>query len=106
MLIDWMSRAFAMRDELVAQRRDLHQHPELSFEEVRTSGIVAKELSALGVEVITGVGKTGVVGILEGNRTGPTSIFRCDMDALPVAETNRTDYISQTAGKRHACGHD
>lgn len=106
MSINWMSRAFAMRDDLIARRRDLHQHPELAFEEFRTSGIVAKELSALGLEVISGVGKTGVVGILEGKRDGPTVMFRCDMDALPVTEANQVDYVSQVSGKMHACGHD
>ena len=106
MPIDWMSRAQAMRDELVARRRDLHRHPELAFEEVRTAGIVAQELGALGLEVATGVGKTGVVGILDGTRDGPTVMVRCDMDALPVLEANQADYISQIPGKMHACGHD
>ncbi len=95
-----------MRDELVARRRDLHQHPELAFEEVRTAGIVAQELSNLGLEVQTGVGKTGVVAILEGDSDGPTVLVRADMDALPIEEANQTDYISQTSGKMHACGHD
>src|SRR5260221_13418011 len=106
MAIDWMSQAHALRDELVARRRDFHQHPELAFEEVRTAGIVARELTALGLEVTTGVGNTGVVGILEGGHEGPTVLLRCDMDALPVYEENQTDYISQTPGKMHACGHD
>src|SRR5215813_433138 len=106
MPINWMARAFAMREDLIARRRDLHQHPELAFEEVRTAGIVAKELGDLGLEVITGIGKTGVVCILEGKRDGPTIMFRCDMDALPVTEANKVDYISQISGKMHACGHD
>ncbi|MBE7514280.1 MAG: amidohydrolase [Anaerolineales bacterium] len=95
-----------MRDELVAQRRDLHRHPEIAFEEVRTAGVVARELSGLGLEVITGVGKTGVIGILEGAAEGPTVLIRCDMDALPVQEMMNTAYISGTPGKMHACGHD
>jgi amidohydrolase len=106
MPIDWMSRANALRDELIERRRDLHRHPELAFEEVRTAGIVARELGELGLEVTTGVGKTGVVGILDGQRDGPTVMIRCDMDALPVTEANSTDYVSETAGKMHACGHD
>ncbi len=106
MPIDWMALAQTMREELSAHRRDLHEHPELSFEEVRTAGIVAKELGALGLEVTTGVGKTGVVGVLDGKRDGPTIMVRCDMDALPVTEANSADYISQTPGKMHACGHD
>jgi len=106
MTVDWMTLAYAMRDELSARRRDFHEHPELSFEEVRTAGIVAQELGKLGLEVTTGVGKTGVVGVLDGTRDGPTVMVRCDMDALPVTEANHTDYISQTPGKMHACGHD
>src|SRR5258708_9841755 len=99
MATDWLSLAQSMRAELVARRRDLHQHPELSFEEVRTAGIVAKELGALGFEVMTGIGKTGVVGILEGSNEGPTVLFRADMDALPIQELNTTDYVSQTPVK-------
>jgi amidohydrolase len=91
---------------MVARRRDLHRHPETAFEEVRTAGIVAEELNRLGLEVQTGIGKTGVVGILEGDADGPTVLLRADMDALPIHEQNETDYISQTAGKMHACGHD
>lgn len=106
MTIDFMSEAEVMREELVARRRDLHQHPELGFEEVRTSGIVAKELNALGLEVQTGIGKTGVVGILEGSGEGPTILYRADMDALPILEENDTDYVSTSSGKMHACGHD
>jgi amidohydrolase len=106
MSIDWMTHAQAMRDDLVARRRDLHRHPELAFEEVRTAEIVARELHALGLEVSTGIGKTGVVGVLDGAQDGPTVMVRCDMDALPVTEANSTDYISETPGKMHACGHD
>jgi amidohydrolase len=104
--IDYLGQAEAMRHELVTRRRDLHQHPELAFEEVRTAGIVAQELSSLGLEVQTGVGKTGVVAILEGDTDGPTVLVRADMDALPIEEANQTDYISQAPGKMHACGHD
>jgi len=104
--IDFMAQAEAMREELVARRRDFHQHPELAFEEVRTAGIVAETLNELGLEVQTGIGKTGVVGILEGDSDGPTVLVRADMDALPIEEANQTDYISQTPGKMHACGHD
>ncbi|MBN1681436.1 MAG: amidohydrolase [Anaerolineae bacterium] len=90
----------------MARRRDLHRHPELGFEEVRTAGIVAQELTRLGLEVQTGIGKTGVVGLLEGTSDGPTILVRADMDALPVQEENDVDYVSQTPGKMHACGHD
>jgi amidohydrolase len=87
-------------------RRDFHMHPELGFREFRTSGIVAKELEALGLEVTKGVGKTGVVALLEGSRSGPTLLLRFDMDALPITEETGTSYASQTPGVMHACGHD
>ena len=100
------SEAVALRDQLIIWRRDFHRHPELGFQEYRTSGIVAKHLSSLGMEVQTGVGKTGVVGLLEGSQPGPVVMLRFDMDALPIQEANQTDYISQTPGVMHACGHD
>jgi amidohydrolase len=87
-------------------RRDFHAHPELGFHEIRTGGIVAKELEALGIEVTKGVGKTGVVGLLEGARPGPTLLLRFDMDALPMTEETGAEYASQNQGVMHACGHD
>ncbi|HEX2622224.1 MAG TPA: amidohydrolase [Phototrophicaceae bacterium] len=105
-VIDYMGQAQAVRDELIARRRDLHVHPELAFQEIRTAGIVAKALSDLGLEVQTGVGKTGVVAVLEGDKDGPTVLVRADMDALPIIEANKTDYVSIESGKMHACGHD
>jgi amidohydrolase len=104
--IDFKTQAEAMRDELVARRRDFHQHPELAFEEVRTAGIVAQELGKLGLEVQTGVGKTGVIGLLEGDQDGPTVLVRADMDALPIQEENTFPFASTIPGKMHACGHD
>ena len=95
--------------DLVAMRRDLHEHPELAFEEVRTSGIVEQRLRALGLEVQTGIAKTGVVGLLRGGASGAdakTIALRADMDALPIHELNKVEYRSQTDGKMHACGHD
>ncbi|MEO8609739.1 MAG: amidohydrolase [Chloroflexota bacterium] len=105
-IIDFKTRAQAMRADLVARRRDFHMHPELGFEEFRTSGIIAEELGSLGLQVETGVGKTGVVALLEGGQIGPTIMVRVDMDALPLTEANQVDYVSQTPGKMHACGHD
>ncbi|HAE84832.1 MAG TPA: amidohydrolase, partial [Ktedonobacter sp.] len=95
--------------DMVALRRDLHEHPELAFEEVRTSGIVAQRLRALGMDVQTGVAKTGVVGLLRGEASKPgakTLAIRADMDALPIHELNEVDYRSTVDGKMHACGHD
>jgi amidohydrolase len=106
MSIDFKAQAESLREALIARRRDFHQHPELGFEEVRTAGIVANELTRLGLEVQAGVGKTGVVGLLEGAHEGPTVLLRADMDALPITEENQVEYASQTAGKMHACGHD
>ncbi|HTI15660.1 MAG TPA: amidohydrolase [Dictyobacter sp.] len=95
--------------DLVAMRRDLHEHPETAFEEVRTSNIVAQRLKALNLEVQTGVAKTGVVGLLRGEAAGEqvrTIAIRADMDALPILEQTEVDYRSQVDGKMHACGHD
>ena len=89
-----------------AMRRDLHMHPEIGFREIRTGGIVAKELEALGIEVTKGIGKTGIVGLLEGAKPGPTLLLRFDMDALPITEETGAEYASQNPGLMHACGHD
>lgn len=105
-MINFKPQIQARQADWIARRRDLHQHPELGFQEVRTAGIVAKELTRLGLEVQTGVGKTGVVGVLEGTTDGPTILVRADMDALPVQEENEVEYASEYAGKMHACGHD
>ncbi len=94
---------------MVAMRRDLHEHPELAFEEVRTSSIVAQRLRTMGLEVQTGIAKTGVVGLLRGGASKPgakTIAIRADMDALPIHELNEIDYRSTIDGKMHACGHD
>lgn len=93
-------------DELTALRRDLHAHPEIGFEEVRTSAIVAEQLEKLGIEVHRGLGRTGVVGVLRG-RPGSRRIgLRADMDALPITEETNLPYRSTVPGKMHACGHD
>jgi len=104
--IDFKAEADLLADEMVAVRRDLHMHPEVAFEEFRTSGIVAEALKALGLEVQTGVGKTGVIAILDGAKDGPTVLVRADMDALPIHEATGAAYASLTANKSHACGHD
>src|SRR6478752_9380828 len=93
-------------DELTAIRRDLHAHPEIGFEEVRTSGVVAEKLASWGVEVHRGIGKTGVVGVLQ-RRGGPGRRIglRADMDALPMDETTNLPFRSTNPGRFHGCGH-
>jgi hippurate hydrolase len=89
-----------------ALRRDIHAHPELCFEEVRTAELIASQLQALGIEVHRGLAKTGVVGVIHG-RPGPRAIgLRADMDALPMTEHNTFAHASRHAGRMHACGHD
>jgi len=107
MATPFLAEAQELADELVAIRRDLHAHPELGFQEVRTARIVAEKLGALGYEVMSGVGKTGVVGLLAGGQPGErTVLLRFDMDALPIQEENDVPYRSQAPGIMHACGHD
>ena len=111
-MTDYLTEAQEL--DLVAWRRDLHRHPELGFQEIRTAGIVARHLNELGLEIRTGVAKTGVVGVLDGTaplragdgRKRPVLMLRFDMDALPITEENTTDYASETPGAMHACGHD
>ncbi len=92
--------------QLIEIRRDIHAHPELGFEEVRTAGVVARELARLGIPHQTKVGKTGVVGLIEGGRPGPVLAIRADMDALPIEETSGLPWASTRPGLMHACGHD
>jgi hippurate hydrolase len=91
---------------IAAIRRDIHAHPELSFEELRTSDVVAAKLTEWGIEVHRGLGKTGVVGILKNGTSDRAIGLRADMDALPMQEFNQFAHASQHAGKMHACGHD
>lgn len=92
--------------QLVATRRDLHRHPELKYEEQRTAGVVEARLRSLGYAPSTGIGKTGVVTLLEGAAPGPCVLLRADMDALPLQEQSEVDYRSTNDGVMHACGHD
>ncbi len=101
-----ISEAQALFEYTRDLRRNFHMHPELGFQEVRTAGIVAKELTGLGLEVTTGVGGTGVVALIEGARPGPVILVRADMDALPIVEETGAAYASQNPGVMHACGHD
>ena len=94
-------------DELVRHRRHFHQHPELSMKEVATAAYIERELRSLALdEVRSGVGQTGVLGTLRGGKTGPVTLLRADIDALPVNELADVEYASQNAGVMHACGHD
>ena len=107
-------KADSLQSQIVAWRRDFHEHPELGNREFRTSGIVAKYLQSLGIQVKTGVATTGVVGILVGGKPGPVVALRADMDALPVTERTpvpfaskvKTMYNGAEVGVMHACGHD
>ncbi len=103
---EFRAAAASLRDKLVAWRRDFHRHPELAYAEERTAGIVAAHLERLGYWVHTGVGKTGVIGVLEGARSGPVVMVRFDMDALPITEETGAEYASTVPGRMHACGHD
>ncbi|MBI2847064.1 MAG: amidohydrolase [Chloroflexi bacterium] len=95
-----------LRGELVRLRRDFHRHPELGFQENRTAGVIAKRLTDMGLEVNTGIAKTGVIGLLKGEKPGRTLLLRADIDALPISERNRVSYRSRNEGVMHACGHD
>ncbi|RPD42225.1 amidohydrolase [Chitinophaga barathri] len=108
------ARATAISAKLIEWRRHLHEHPELSNREVKTAAYIADHLKKLGIEVQTGVAKTGVVGLLKGGKPGPVVALRADMDALPVKERvdipfksiATADYLGQTVPVMHACGHD
>ena len=114
LILDLERRVPTVMPKVIGWRRDLHEHPELSGNEVRTAKLVADHLRALGMEVRTGVGGHGVVGLLKGGKPGPVVALRADMDALPVAEQVdlpfkskvTADYRGQTVGVMHACGHD
>ncbi|HJL73923.1 MAG TPA: amidohydrolase, partial [Candidatus Marinimicrobia bacterium] len=105
MSIKILPQVESIAEEIISIRRDIHQHPELGFEVHRTAEIVANKLNELGMDVQTGIGKTGVVGNLRCG-AGPTIALRADMDALPVQETGDCEYKSVNDGVMHACGHD
>lgn len=105
-MADYLSEAYQQFDYTQSLRRDLHQFPELGFQEVRTASIVARELQNLALEVTTGIAQTGVMALLEGAQPGPVALLRFDMDALPIQEATNAPYASQHPGVMHACGHD
>lgn len=104
-----INRFADLQDEITAWRRDIHENPELQYDVHRTAGLVADRLREFGVdEVVTGIGKTGVVGVIRGAKTDSGKVvgMRADMDALPILEETGRDYASKTPGVMHACGHD
>jgi amidohydrolase len=103
--VNLIENARSLATELIEIRRDLHRHPELSFQEVRTAEIASREMEALGFSVRTGIGRTGVIAELH-NGEGPLIALRADMDALPIQEANKHDFVSENPGVMHACGHD
>jgi amidohydrolase len=105
MVASIFSKAKDIETQLVQWRRTIHRQPELGFDVYQTAELVAKSLADMGIEVQTGVGKTGVVGYL-GEQDGPVIAIRADMDALPIQEENDLDFKSQVPGRMHACGHD
>ncbi len=106
-LMPVLQQLFPQKNEsLIALRRDFHRHPELSFCETRTADIVAQRLEAAGLEVVTGIADTGVVGILHGDKPGRVVAFRADTDALPLQEIVDVPFKSVNDGVMHACGHD
>jgi len=98
--------AQGIQDQLVLWRRWIHQHPGIGFEVQETADYIAEKLNNWNVEVETGVGQTGVVGVIRGSKPGPTIAVRVDIDALPMQEENTHGYVSKYPGKMHACGHD
>jgi len=101
-----LPRALEIQGEIASIRRDIHAHPELAFEETRTSDIVAAKLREWGLEVTRGLGKTGVIGTLRKGNSVKSIGLRADMDALPMDEINDFEHRSQNTGRMHACGHD
>ena len=104
-----VNRIAGMKDEIAVWRQDIHEHPELLYDVQRTAGVVAEKLKALGCdEVVPGIGRTGVVGVIKGRGQGSGKVIglRADMDALPIPESTGLAYASKTPGKMHACGHD
>jgi amidohydrolase len=105
-MIDYTLEAQQLFPYTQSMRRDFHSHPELGFREIRTSGIISRELKNLGLEVHSGIAETGVIAILEGKKPGPVILIRADMDALPILEETNAEYASVSPGVMHACGHD
>src|SRR6266571_4786153 len=105
-MVDFLKEARKIEPEIIKTRREIHQRPELAYKENATAKLVAERLRGLGIEVRTGVGGTGVLGILRGPVMGRVVALRADMDALPIEEMADIDFRSKENGVMHACGHD
>ena len=105
-MVDFVKAAKSIEEDVIRWRRDFHKHPELGFEEFRTAGIIADHLKSLGIDTQTEVGKTGVIGTIQGKGKGPTIMLRFDIDALPIQQESDEEFASVYAGKFHGCGHD
>ena len=104
--MNFKDEAFALLPEIQRHRRMIHQHPELSFHEEKTTAYIQKELEALGIEVTRFDDYYGLIGTLRGGKKGKTVLLRADIDALPITEENELPYCSENKGVMHACGHD
>ncbi len=105
-MVNFLNEARKIESEIIKTRREIHKKPELAYQEKATAKLVAEQLKALGLEVETGVGGTGVLAILKGVKTGKVVALRADMDALPIEEMTDVDFKSKVKGVMHACGHD
>ena len=103
---DYLSEAQSLFEYTQSMRRDFHSHPELGFQEIRTAGIIARELNDIGLDIHTGIAGTGIIALLHGAKPGPVVLVRADMDALPITEETGASYTSRNPGVMHACGHD
>jgi len=102
----WLEKALEQKEKLISFRRDFHRHPELGFQEIRSSRIIIDVMTSLGIDVQTGIAQTGVIGLIKGKQPGKTVLLRFDMDALALQEETGAVYQSEIPGKMHACGHD
>ena len=102
MVFEIKSEVNEFAEWMVCMRRDIHMHPEVAFQEIRTASVIANSLSEIGIDVKTCVGETGVVGILDTGKPGPTLMIRADIDALPIVEEEGRPYGSETPGVMHA----
>src|SRR2546427_8792221 len=105
-MIDFLKEARKIEPEIIEIRREIHRRPELAYKEKATAKLVTEKLRTFGLEVQTGIGGTGVLGILKGVRKGRVVGLRADMDALPIEEMADIDFRSKEKGAMHACGHD